>query len=225
MADDSRIAARRRAALEARGAGYMERRRQLVEAAARVFAEKGFHKTSFSDIAEHLEIDRASLYYYVGSKSDLFEAVALAPAEENIRSIEEIRASDLAPQEKLTAAIEQLMASFHERYPYLYIYIREDVRKLEMDAKRDRRMHRIERRYNAAFVDIIVEGQESGAFDPTLPPKVLAYSIVGMLAWSHQWFRPDGSVSGPEIGQGLATMVLEGLERKPAAKRARRKAP
>jgi AcrR family transcriptional regulator len=182
-----------------------------MEAAARVFAEKGFHQTSFSDIAEHLEIDRASLYYYVGGTSDLFETVAMVAAEQNVREMERISKSDLPPDQKLSTAIEHLMTSFHENYPHLYIYIREDVRKLDMDAKRDRRMQRIEKRHDAAFIAIITEGQEQGVFDAALPPKVLAYSIVGMLAWSHHWFRPDGGMSGADIGRGLADMVVKGL--------------
>src|SRR5215813_13369149 len=61
------------------GAG--ERRMQIMDAAARVFAVKGFHGATTQDIADVLGIKQASLYYYFPSKEAALETVCLIGAE------------------------------------------------------------------------------------------------------------------------------------------------
>ena len=68
----SGIGRRRAAALAEGSAAYAERRAEIIAAAAKVFREKGYRGTSLADVAESLDTDRASLYYYIGSKEELF---------------------------------------------------------------------------------------------------------------------------------------------------------
>ena len=60
-----------------------QRRRapQIIEAAARVFAERGFHGATTQDIANVLGIKQASLYYYFTSKEAALELVCLKGVE------------------------------------------------------------------------------------------------------------------------------------------------
>lgn len=210
-ANHSKIGERRSKALEAGNEDYIERRERVIAAAAKMFAERGYQRTSFNDIANQLQIDRASLYYYVGNKSDLFEAVAMTPIEYNIQALAEVTASDISPDKKLRLVIEQLMTSFEDNFPKLYIFIREDLRKLDVDAVRSKKAADLQRRYYDLFIDVVREGQASGVLRDELTPAVIAYSIVGMLAWSHNWFRPDGPMTGRELGEALATIVLDGI--------------
>ena len=74
--ETSGIARRRAAAREEANPSYLERRAEIVRAAARVFKAKGLQGANLGDIAVESGADRASLYYYVGSKEELFhEAV------------------------------------------------------------------------------------------------------------------------------------------------------
>ena len=65
------------------GARASQRRRapQIIEAAARVFAERGFHGATTQDIADVLGIRQASLYYYFSSKEAALELVCLRGVE------------------------------------------------------------------------------------------------------------------------------------------------
>jgi AcrR family transcriptional regulator len=208
---ESGIGRRRRAALESSSSDYVEKRARILKAAAEAFAERGYYRTKFEDIARRVGMGRASLYYYVGGKSDLFEVIAMAPAEKNVSEIEAISRTELAPDIKLRNAIENLMQSFEDEYPNLYVYIREYGRQAELGPKRDKRMIEIQRRYDAAFASILHSGNEAGIFSSALPTRELGYSIVGMVAWSNVWFRPGRQVSGFEIGNGLASLVLNGI--------------
>ena len=64
-----------------RKASQRRRAPQIIEAAARVFAERGFHGATTQDIANVLGIKQASLYYYFSSKETALELVCLKGVE------------------------------------------------------------------------------------------------------------------------------------------------
>ncbi len=78
----SRIARRRSTALSEGGPDYAAKRAELVRVATAVFRLRGYAATSLNEIAHAFGTDRASLYYYVASKEELFqECVADAVAQ------------------------------------------------------------------------------------------------------------------------------------------------
>src|SRR5437868_4440338 len=60
------------------------RREELTRAAARLFADRGYHGTSLADLAEALGIQKASLYHHIDSKEDLLWEVARAGADTDV---------------------------------------------------------------------------------------------------------------------------------------------
>src|ERR1700754_4110828 len=105
--------ARRRAAAKAEGSEhYLTRRRELIKAAAVVFQTQGFAGTSIDHVAQAAGVDRATLYYYVGSKKELFEEVVLEALVSNIEMAERIRDGEGSPPEKLSALIKGLMTAY-----------------------------------------------------------------------------------------------------------------
>jgi TetR/AcrR family transcriptional regulator, cholesterol catabolism regulator len=208
----SGIARRRAAAKSDASEQYTTRRREMVKAAASVFQAKGLSRASVDEIAQAAGIDRASLYYYFGSKKELFEAVVLDALVGNIEMAEKISASSLPPQEKLVELIRNLMASYAEHYPDLYVYVQEDPAQLSRSSGRgDIDILELQRRFDHALVDIIQQGIDAGVFRSDLPPRIAAYGIIGMVNWSHRWFTPDGPVGPREVSDAFARMATEGL--------------
>src|SRR6185437_9287685 len=66
------------------------RRTELKRAAARLFAEKGYHGTSVGDLAEALGVQKGSLYAHIESKSDLLWEVAREGAEAFHEALDEV---------------------------------------------------------------------------------------------------------------------------------------
>src|ERR671939_1103468 len=91
------------------------RRTDLTRAAARLFAEKGYHGTSTADLAEAMGVQKGSLYAHIESKADLLWEVAREGAEafhaaldavpDGLRATERIR---LALRAHLRVVAEQL---------------------------------------------------------------------------------------------------------------------
>ena len=130
MTKASNIGKRRSVAKEDSSASYQRRRREIAEAAIRVFNRQGFKGSSLSAVAAELEIDRASLYYYISSKEELFDELVRTVVERNLEIVKQIETSDLSPRLKLRDLITTLMTSYSEHYPLFYIYIGENLSHL-----------------------------------------------------------------------------------------------
>lgn len=204
---------RRRAAAKANKSGhYVERRRALVDAAAAVFKEKGFSGTSVDDIAQAAGIDRASIYYYAGGKQELFDEIVLEAFEANIEMAEAIRDSDSTPPEKLSRLIESLLESYARHYPYLFVFLQENVRRLQPSSrKRDVDHVDMYRRFERALESIIQEGIDGGLFRADISARLATFGVLGMINWTHRWFDPDGPVDATEVGRAFARMACDGL--------------
>src|ERR1700712_5008466 len=94
----SRISQRRSAALTEGGADYSAKRAELIRVAAIVFREKGYAAATLNDVAALFGTDRASLYYYVASKEELFQECISGIVSANIANLEIAAASDLSPK-------------------------------------------------------------------------------------------------------------------------------
>ena len=215
MTDDktSGIGKRRSAAKEESSAAYQRRRREIAAAAVRVFDRLGLQGASISAVAAELGIDRASVYYYISSKDELFDEVLRAVAERNSEIATEIAASPLPPPQKLWNLIVAIMESYGEHYPLLFIYIRENLSRVaEPRSKWSSDMRQINRVIENAFIAIIEEGYADGSLRDVGPSRVVAYGMLGVVGWTHRWFRPESSPqTAREIGETYAEMMISGL--------------
>lgn len=208
---------KRRAAAKARNeedGTYGRRRQEIAAAAARVFNQRGFQGTTISAVAEELHIDRASLYYYISSKDELFDEVIREASETNVANARRIQASGLTPREKLRRLIVELMTSYGATYPLLYIYIRENLKQVsDKRSNWAQQMRKLNRDYDDAVTSIIEQGYADGSFRQIGPARIVAYGIIGMIGWTNRWFRPDGAeMTAPQIGEMYADVLISGLE-------------
>jgi len=204
----------RRAAAEADPVAYQNRRKEIAEAAVRVFDRLGFQKASISAVAQEMNVDRSSLYYYISSKEELFDEVVRTVVERNLDLVRRIADSNLRPSRKLREMITSLMNSYGEHYPLFYIYIRENLSHVSNERSEwSRHMKLINRQTTEAMISVIEEGFADGSFRKVKSARVVAYGIFGVIGWTHRWFRPDNcEASAEEIGRTYADMILYGLE-------------
>lgn len=213
MEAKSGIARRREAARDEGGAEYRARRDELVRVAADVFQEKGYEASTLNDIAGRMGADRASLYYYVGSKEELFQEVVQGVLDANLKEARRIkRDPDLKPAEKLARLIDTMMLSYEANYPFTYVYIQEDMSRVASD-KSDwaRTMTSRTRSFEKIFKGFIEEGIANREFRGDLAPDVAANGLYGMLNWTHRWFRPGRGADAAQIASTFASLALDGL--------------
>lgn len=209
----SDIAGRRALAKSAGDPDYERRRSELLKAAAKIFKEQGYRAANVQDIAHEVGIDRATFYYYASGKEELFHEIIRQAIEDNVAMVEAIRESADPPPHKLRTLIVGLMVSFERHYPYLYVYIQEDMTRITQDQTGwGRKMARLAKRFDEAVIAILESGLADGSFRLAGGDAHLAaYGVIGMCNWSHRWFRPGGRRSAETVGKAFAEMVLRGL--------------
>jgi len=182
-----------------------ERRAELVRAAARLFAERGYHGTSMGDIANALGVQKASLYSLTGSKQQLlYEAVragaeafhvALDAVDEEAHAVERIRQ---ALQGHLRVVAEQLDAAT--------VFIRE-WRYLEGDQREEFVAER--RRYEERWRDLFREGVERGELRVDLRSSDAALVLLSAANWAYTWLREDADTDA--LADRFVAIIVDGI--------------
>ena len=210
----SLIGDRRALALEKGSDSYQERRREIAKVAAEVFNKRGFRGTSLSAVADALQTNRASLYYYIANKRELYDEVVREVSEHNVATAQAVHKSNASVLDKLRTLVVALMASYATHYPLLYVYIRENLSHVDNDRSEwSKHMRNLNRQYEEVFTAIVQEGIDDGSIRPLASARVLAFGIIGMIGWTNRWFVPQKSSDvGEEIGMAFAEMALGGLK-------------
>jgi len=178
-----------------------KRRKQLYDAAARLFAAQGYHATSLRELAQALGMNKSSLYHYFDSKQELLYRLLDEYIAEALAEIERICAGGQSALDKLAAFMRFYTRFYAADIERLNLLVNE-VDNLEpryravLEAK--------ERRYLAALEGILAQLQEEGLMKD-LPLPVAAFAFFGMVHYTRKWYRPRGAV---KPGQ-LAEMFLE----------------
>lgn len=88
--------------------------KEIINAARNRFAHYGFSKVTMDEIANDIEMGKASLYYYFQTKEDLFIAVVRQEQEEFVREIENILKKKKSANIKLKVYVEKRLENFHQ---------------------------------------------------------------------------------------------------------------
>ncbi|WP_298284027.1 TetR/AcrR family transcriptional regulator [Novosphingobium sp.] len=209
----SLIGERRSAAGKDPRTSYQNRRQEISEAAVKVFHRLGYTAASVSAVAAELGIDRASLYYYFSSKEQMFDEIIRSVLEENVELARRIAQSSMSPTRKMRELIMALMTSYAANYPLLYIYIREDLKNVSDERSSwSAHMRGLNKSIEQSVIDIVEQGYADCSFRKVGTPKVVAYGVLGMLNWTHRWYKPGHSETGEDPGTTFAEMIVSGLE-------------
>jgi AcrR family transcriptional regulator len=181
-----------------------EKKRQAVlQTAARLFNERGFHATSLDDIAERLHVSKPTLYYYVKSKDDiLLECVRQALAMMQA-GIAEVRQGGGRALDQLRACMRIYAGIVLDDFGRCVIRIGEDP--LPPPLKKE--LRRLKAGIDHEFRHLVQEGVAEGSIRPC-DPKLAAFMLAGALSWIGRWYRPDGAMAPSEIAdQGIALLL------------------
>lgn len=212
----SRIGQRRAAALVDGNEVYKAKRRELIHAAATVFRERGYEGATLNDIAEAFGSDRASLYYYVAGKEELLQEAVKGVLDENVAAAERILELDADAPTKLRRLVERLIASYEEAYPYMFVYIQEDMKKVSHEASPwAQQMVRQTRRFESIAIKIIEEAVAQGSFRDDVPVRMAANALFGMVNWTHRWFKPSRRRSAQQVADAFCKVFFEGMQKAP----------
>ena len=194
-----------------RSAQYDTHRAQILEAAARVFAERGYTGATMNEVAAAAGVSKATLYHYYGDKRDLLEQVASSHVARLEALVLEVGARSLAPPEHLRELVRRFLHAYGSAR-HAHRVLTEDVKFLDQQARTQ--VTEAQRRVVAAFAQAI--GQAQPALDPALQRPV-AMLLFGMINWTFTWLRPDGAFTHDALAPVVLALLDGGLPAVPGA--------
>ncbi len=182
-------------------------RDEILDAAAQIFSQKGYHGTSMQDIALSVDLQKGSLYHHVSSKQEILFELLNRGLELLSQQVEGAIEEPGPPNERLRKAMCAYLNTLSE-YQDLASVLLLEYRSLEPEFH-DRHIHRRDR-FEQMWRDLIQEGMDDGIFTCD-HPSLSARALLGILNWTVTWFRADGPLSAADIADQLANLFLMGL--------------
>ncbi len=182
-------------------------RDEILQAAALIFQEKGYHAASMQDIADAVALKKSSLYHHVNSKQDILYALLDESLEMILERLRGVSSLDISPTEKIRRATRAYF-SFLAENPSLSSVLLLEYRSLEPDYKEKHIPLRDQ--VDQIWREIIEEGNTKGEFDAP-EPGLISKALLGVLNWTITWYREDGPLSAEEIADRFADLFFAGL--------------
>lgn len=184
-----------------------EQRRQILAAASRVFARKGYDGATMDDIAAEMGASKGILYYQFESKQDLIVETRREASGPAAIRLEEIIARPLPVLERLDLAIRDLIATnFDELNRHVII----TSITMGLDKARVAEVRAIERRYERALMALLDEGMAAGLFARG-NLKVVAFTLIQCCLSPARWFHDGAGVDGKAVADVVAGMAMRSL--------------
>jgi TetR/AcrR family transcriptional regulator, cholesterol catabolism regulator len=191
---------------------------EIIEAAARVFAERGFHGATTQDIADVLGIRQASLYYYFPSKEGALEFVCLQGVAGYFEVAKAIASGPGAAADKLARLIKSHLAPLTDRSDFVRVFLNE---RQHLPAESRRRVGKWSRGLERVFEDVLQEGVRRGEFRPDLDTRLAVLGILGMTNAVANWYGKE-EVAIERISAEFSRLVVDGVKKRPRRRRRER---
>jgi len=160
-----------------RTAAQEERRRQILEAAVRAFAKKGYHACRVSDIAEEAGVAYGLVYHYFESKEAVLETIFREMWGMMVGAVNAVESLDDSPREQLRKACAIVLRTWRDYPDVVRVLVREVARSGDLF---QREVEEIALAF-AALQRIVENGQAQKVFRDDVPPRLGAWIIYGAL--------------------------------------------
>lgn len=188
---------------------YQQQRAAAIQAAASVFAEKGYHGASTKDIAERLGIQQGSLYYYLKSKQEALAEVCLLGLRGYLQRMETIADNDQPFEAKLLATVTSHLSIYRENNEAFKVYNDE---RLYLPAEQRTRLKTLGSRYRQLLEGIFAGGVRDGTLRGDVDCHFAAQAVIGMCnAWGDLIVR-DPQLDVFATVQKCTDLILHGYK-------------
>lgn len=182
-------------------------RDDILDAAAQVFRQKGFHGASMSAIAEAVNLQKASLYHHVASKQEILLALLERALGMLTDHIADITSQSIPADQKLRQMMRAYLIALADNSDLSSVLLFEH-RSLD---KKSHARHVPQRdKFERLWRDTIDEGVATGVF--ACPDSGMAVrALMGVMNWTLTWYHPEGDKSIEKIADEYVNLLFHGL--------------
>jgi TetR/AcrR family fatty acid metabolism transcriptional regulator len=156
-----------------------DRKSIIIDAALKVFSNKGYASTRMADIAKEAEMSYGLVYHYFENKENLFEAIVEDWWSGFYKELEMLKHSDMTTEEKLVGIIRYIFKVYETNSNQLSIYVTEVSRGFvyHTDTKGKDKFQKL----FSLCKEIMLEGQQKGFLRNDIQANYLAYIFLGSI--------------------------------------------
>lgn len=188
-----------------------DRREQIFEAGARLFARRGYQRTSLQEVADALGVTKPALYYYYRSKEDLLFEITSFVMDQVTADLLAVLGSGGSPLEKLRDLIGRYVRFFAAHSDELTIMSTEvdalGPERREVILGRQREYLRLVR---GVVRDLLAEHPGT-----SLDETSVAFALLGGMNWIFKWYDPAGRVTPEKLADDFTRLFCFGLQGAP----------
>lgn len=190
----------------------LERKRQILDRSAEIFARKGVTATTIREIADAVGVYSGALYHYFPSK----EAIVTELIREYITDLNDrcrdVLARSLPPIERLEALAQVALETSEDYHGATSIwrregeYMRERVVEADMASTADA--------MQVAWREAIRDGIAEGIFRTDIDPETFRELLYDAVWHASRWYRPGPNRTLAELARTIVSVFVDGLRRR-----------
>jgi TetR/AcrR family transcriptional regulator, cholesterol catabolism regulator len=181
-----------------------KREREILDAAAKLFSERGYSSTTIRDIAAEAGLNHATTNYYFRGKAAVLFAIYQEALDEFFADIETISGP---PDDALAQVVRMAVVAAARRPDETAVYFQE-FRWLEqlLEPHMVATVRERQQSFRARVCRIVTDGIAQGVFRP-IDPVMAVEGVVAMARWAYQ----SGATAVPDAAEQCAQFVLNGI--------------
>jgi len=183
-----------------------QKRKIILDAATKLFAEKGFEITTTREIARAAQISNAALYYYFDTKEDILYQILDDTITTGLELIKRIGTSEKTLKKKLSSILRM-----HTRNAVDYNKMKllvHDQKSLSPEHKK--LLDKKQEDYVGFLIRILNNLKKRGEIID-INTKVCAFAFFGMVSWAYRWYNPKGRIKPGELSKIFNQIFTKGI--------------
>lgn len=183
------------------------KRNAVLQAAAQLFNERGFHATSLDDIAARLNVTKPTLYYYVKNKDEILLQCVGKGLAMMLEGIDASRAAGGKAIDQLMTCMQVYARIVTQDFGMCLIRVGDE----QVPPESRKELRRLKSAIDQEFRRLVAEG----SIQPC-DPKITAFVIAGALSWIGRWYQPGGEYTAEQVAQQCIATLCDGVLRRPS---------
>jgi AcrR family transcriptional regulator len=186
---------------------YDEKLQKILKASAKIFAEKGFHRTSVRDIARATRMSLAGLYYYFTTKDELLYLIQERCFVTLLQRWEQAANSEMDARARIRVFAENHLSFFWHNMHEMKVMAREDE---SLTGEFAEKILVLKRRYVKVLLDLLgaLLGKENGK---GIDLRAATFTLFGMMNWIYTWYQPKRDLPFPQLIDQMLRIYFFGV--------------
>lgn len=185
-----------------------DQRTHILDVTAQLFGHRGVNGTSISDIANSVQLSKATIYHYFVSKEEIYSEIVIDTLERLVAVLETSVSTAEAPDDQLRSYM-RAYAEFLDQNFWRFTTVLTGFGGIQRDNQRSRAVL-LRRQAREIMRNIIRSGIKTGVFRKS-DVSTTAVAILSMLNWMYRWYNQQGRKRAVQFAADFAELAIQGL--------------